>query len=157
MEQTGSNFGMAVAHETPFLCSVGSGTVVADGLSVVNADYSSLARSAVSAVSIGANNFLGNEISYPAQGRTGDDCLLATKVQVPIDGPVRAGVGLLGSPRFEIPRSVNRDARLGSARASSAVASPPRTGTTPSASRCGCWPLGLHHAAGAARLDRRSI
>ena len=30
-------------------------------------------------------------IAYPAQGRTGDDCLLATKVMVPIDGPVRRG------------------------------------------------------------------
>ena len=29
---------------------------------------------------------------------------------VPIDGPVREGVGLLGSPAFEIPRSVERDA-----------------------------------------------
>ena len=28
---------------------------------------------------------------------------------VPIDGPVREGVGLLGSPSFEIPRSVDRD------------------------------------------------
>ena len=30
--QTGSNFGMAVQHENPYLSSVGSGTVVADGL-----------------------------------------------------------------------------------------------------------------------------
>jgi non-ribosomal peptide synthetase-like protein len=30
-------------------------------------------------------------------------------VMVPIDGEVRAGVGLLGSPSFEIPRSVRRD------------------------------------------------
>ena len=28
---------------------------------------------------------------------------------VPIDGKVREGVGLLGSPSFEIPRSVLRD------------------------------------------------
>ncbi len=109
--QTGSNFGMAVAHETPFLCSVGRGTVVADGLSMISADYSA-SSFRVSAVSIGANNFLGNQIAYPAQGRTGDDCLLATKVQVPVDGPVREGVGLLGSPAFEIPRSVDRDVDL---------------------------------------------
>jgi non-ribosomal peptide synthetase-like protein len=31
---------------------------------------------------------------------------------VPIDGPVRTGVGLLGSPPFEIPRSVLRDSRF---------------------------------------------
>ncbi|HEX3589665.1 MAG TPA: hypothetical protein VHV74_08530, partial [Pseudonocardiaceae bacterium] len=31
---------------------------------------------------------------------------------VPIDGEVREGVGLLGSPSFEIPRSVERDTRF---------------------------------------------
>ena len=54
-------------------------------------------------------NFLGNDIAYPAGARTGDNCLLATKVMVPIDGPVRRDVGLLGSPAFEIPRTVQRD------------------------------------------------
>ena len=57
-------------------------------------------------------NFLGNRVAYPAQGRTGDNCLLATKVMVPLDGPVREGVGLLGSPSFEIPRTVDRDHQL---------------------------------------------
>ena len=109
--QTGSNFGMAVQQDNPFLSSVGSGTVVADGLSIVNADFSSTSFR-VSQVSIGRNNFLGNHIAYPAQGRTGDDCLLATKVLVPIEGEVREGVGLLGSPSFEIPRSVERDNSL---------------------------------------------
>ena len=111
VEQTGSNFGSAVAHETPFLSSLGTGTVVADGLSMINADFSNtsfrLAR-----VTIGARNFLGNHIAYPAQGRTGDNCLLATKVMIPIEGDVREGVGLLGSPAFEIPRSVQRDVML---------------------------------------------
>ena len=106
--QTGSNFGMAVQHDNPYLSAVGGGTVVADGLSLVNADYSSTAFR-LTPVSIGRHNFLGNNIAYPARGRTGDDCLLATKVMVPIDGPVREGVGLLGSPSFEIPRSVERD------------------------------------------------
>ncbi|WP_242623337.1 Pls/PosA family non-ribosomal peptide synthetase [Pseudonocardia sediminis] len=106
--QTGSNFGMAVQHESPFLSSVGHATVVADGLSIVNADFSA-SSFRVSPTSIGADNFLGNHIAYPSQGRTGDNCLLATKVMVPIDGPVRTGVGLLGSPSFEIPRSVDRD------------------------------------------------
>ncbi|MFP5069518.1 Pls/PosA family non-ribosomal peptide synthetase [Pseudonocardia nantongensis] len=109
--QTGSNFGMAVQHETPYLCSVGRGTVVADGLSMLSADFSA-SSFRVSPVSIGADNFLGNHIAYPARGRTGDDCLLATKVLIPIDGPVRSGVGLLGSPSFEIPRSVERDTGL---------------------------------------------
>ncbi|MEU9118039.1 Pls/PosA family non-ribosomal peptide synthetase [Streptomyces sp. NPDC048483] len=108
IEQTGSNFGTEVRHETPFLSSVGTGTMVADGLSLNNADYSSTSFR-VSRTSIGAHNFLGNRIAYPTRGRTGDNCLLATKVMVPIDGKIREGVGLLGSPSFEIPRSVQRD------------------------------------------------
>ncbi|TFV60143.1 peptide synthetase [Geodermatophilus sp. DF01-2] len=109
--QTGSNFGEAVKHDTPYLTSVGSGTMVADGLSVMNADFSSSSFQ-VSRTAIGAHSFLGNAVAYPAQARTGDDVLLATKVMVPIDGPVRAGVGLLGSPAFEIPRTVFRDATI---------------------------------------------
>ncbi|WP_406730235.1 Pls/PosA family non-ribosomal peptide synthetase [Streptomyces sp. NBC_01794] len=108
IEQTGSNFGTEVRHETPYLSSVGSGTMVADGLSIVNADFSSTSFR-VSRASIGARNFLGNRIAYPSRGRTGDNCLLATKVMVPVDGEIREGVGLLGSPSFEIPRSVQRD------------------------------------------------
>jgi non-ribosomal peptide synthetase-like protein len=111
LTQTGSNFGMAVKHENPFLTTVGGGTVVADGLSVMNAEYSATSFR-VARTAIGANNFLGNRIAYPPQGRTGDDCLLATKVQVPLTGPVRQGVGLLGSPSFEIPRTVARDSAL---------------------------------------------
>ena len=108
VEQTGSNFGSNLTHETPFLTSVGTGTVVADGLAVANADFSNTSFR-TSRIAIGRNNFLGNNIAYPIDGRTGDDCLLATKVAVPIDGPVREGVGLLGSPAFEIPRTVQRD------------------------------------------------
>ncbi|MFD3438938.1 Pls/PosA family non-ribosomal peptide synthetase [Streptomyces sp. NPDC058685] len=108
VEQTGSNFGTDVKHETPYLSSVGTGTMIADGLSMVNADFSNTSFS-VSRTSIGPHNFLGNRIAYPSRGRTGDNCLLATKVMVPIDGAVREGVGLLGSPSFEIPRSVHRD------------------------------------------------
>jgi non-ribosomal peptide synthetase-like protein len=111
VEQTGSNFGTAVAHDTPYLSSVGRGTMIADGLSIINADMSSTSFR-VTRVSIGAHNFLGNGIAYPSQGRTGDNCLLATKVMVPIDGAIREGVGLLGSPSFEIPRSVARDSRF---------------------------------------------
>ncbi|MGW1618750.1 Pls/PosA family non-ribosomal peptide synthetase [Streptomyces sp. NPDC002172] len=109
VEQTGSNFGTEVQHETPLLVSVGSGTMVADGLSVLNADFSSTSFR-LSRASIGAHSFLGNNIAYPAGARTGENCLLATKVMVPLDGEVREGVGLLGSPCFEIPRSVDRDA-----------------------------------------------
>ncbi|MCX5190407.1 Pls/PosA family non-ribosomal peptide synthetase [Streptomyces sp. NBC_00268] len=111
VEQTGSNFGTEVQQENPYLSSVGTGTMIADGLSIMNADFSSTSFR-VSRTSIGPRNFLGNRIAYPAQGRTGDNCLLATKVMVPIDGPVREGVGLLGSPSFEIPRTVMRDNRF---------------------------------------------
>ena len=111
VEQTGSNFGTQLKHENPYLSSVGSGTMVADGLSIINADYSSTSFR-VSRASIGPHNFLGNHIAYPAQGKTGDNCLLATKAMIPIDGEVREGVGLLGSPSFEIPRSVQRDTRF---------------------------------------------
>ncbi|MFF3482580.1 Pls/PosA family non-ribosomal peptide synthetase [Streptomyces sp. NPDC002701] len=111
VRQTGSNFGTAVAHETPFLASVGSGTMVADGLSIMNAEFSATSFR-VSRATIGANSFLGNHIAYPVGGRTGENVLLATKVMVPLDGEVREGVGLLGSPPFEIPRTVERDTRF---------------------------------------------
>jgi non-ribosomal peptide synthetase-like protein len=111
VEQTGSNFGVDFAHETPFLTEVGAGTMIADGLSVAHADYSG-SSFRLSGASIGRRNFFGNRVVYPAGGRTGDNCLLATKTMVPLDGPVREGVGLLGSPPFEIPRSVERDSRF---------------------------------------------
>jgi non-ribosomal peptide synthetase-like protein len=111
VEQTGSNFGTEVGHETPYLSVIGTGTMVADGLSIMNADFSN-SSFRVSRVSIGAHNFVGNNIAYPAGGRTGANCLLATKVMIPLDGKVREGVGLLGSPSFEIPRSVERDGQF---------------------------------------------
>jgi non-ribosomal peptide synthetase-like protein len=111
VEQTGSNFGGEFGHETPFLTAVGTGTMVADGLSVAHAEYSS-SSFRVSRASIGPRNFLGNFVVYPAGGRTGANCLLATKTMVPLDGPVREDVGLLGSPPFEIPRSVERDSHF---------------------------------------------
>ncbi|MFJ3761443.1 Pls/PosA family non-ribosomal peptide synthetase [Streptomyces sp. NPDC090080] len=111
VEQTGSNFGTELQHESPLLVTVGSGTMIADGLSVLNADFSSTSFR-LSRVEIGPSNFLGNNIAYPAGGRTGANCLLATKVMVPMDGEVREGVGLLGSPCFEIPRTVDRDTRF---------------------------------------------
>jgi non-ribosomal peptide synthetase-like protein len=106
--QTGSNFGGNVKHESPFLSSVGTGTMVADALSMMNAEFSSTTFR-LSRTSIGEHNYLGNGIAYPPRGKTGDNCLLATKVMVPISGQVRENVGLLGSPAFEIPRSVDRD------------------------------------------------
>jgi non-ribosomal peptide synthetase-like protein len=111
VEQTGSNFGSEVKTSDPFLTSVGRGTMVADGLTIVNDEVSSTSFK-VSPVAIGARTFVGNYVTVPPGGRIGDNCLLATKVMIPIDGPVREGVGLLGSPSFEIPRSVERDSRF---------------------------------------------
>ncbi|MGD6978682.1 MULTISPECIES: Pls/PosA family non-ribosomal peptide synthetase [Citricoccus] len=109
--QTGSNFGPEVQHENPHLCTVGSGTMVSDGLSMMNADYSSTSFR-VSEVEIGATNFFGNDVPYPAGAPTGDNVLFGTKTMVPIDGPLRENIGLLGSPAFEIPRTVDRDAEF---------------------------------------------
>ncbi|WP_101632755.1 Pls/PosA family non-ribosomal peptide synthetase [Arthrobacter crystallopoietes] len=109
VQQTGSNLGTVFKHDNPFLTTIGSGTMIADAVSFMNTDYSATSFK-VSRAAIGAHNFLGNAVLYPAGAKTGDNCLLATKVMVPIDGPVRHDVGLLGSPAFEIPRSVLRDA-----------------------------------------------
>lgn len=109
--QTGSNFGPAVGHESPFLSSVGSGTMASDGLNMMNADFTSTSFR-LSRVSVAGRNFLGNDITFPIGARVGENCLLGTKVMVPIDGPTRSDVGLLGSPPFEIPRSVQRDAQF---------------------------------------------
>lgn len=119
--QTGSNFGCAVATANPFLTSVGTGSMIADGLNVINEEVSSTSFR-VSRAAIGPRNFLGNYVNYPAGGRTGDNCLLATKVMVPLEGKVHEGVGLLGSPPFEIPRSVERDSRYDHLRTGEALA-----------------------------------
>jgi non-ribosomal peptide synthetase-like protein len=108
VEQTGSNFGTEVHHEVPTLTEIGRGTMVSDGLSIINADFSDTAFR-VRPVVIGPRNYLGNGIAWPAGARVGANCLIATMAMVPISGPVREGVGLLGSPCFEIPRTVDRD------------------------------------------------
>ncbi|MET7996741.1 Pls/PosA family non-ribosomal peptide synthetase [Amycolatopsis sp. NPDC005232] len=111
VEQTGSNFGTEIRQDSALLTTVGTGTMLSDGISIMNADFSS-ATFRMSPIAIGARNFIGNNISLPTGARIGDNVLLATKVMVPIDGPVRENVGLLGSPPFEIPRSVARDSRF---------------------------------------------
>lgn len=109
VQQTGANLGAMFKHDSPFLSTIGSGTMIADGVSFMNTDFSATSFK-VSRAAIGDHNFLGNVVLFPAGARTGDNCLLATKVMVPLDGPLRHDVGLLGSPPFEIPRSVLRDA-----------------------------------------------
>lgn len=109
--QTGANFGLDQKHDHPFLCDIGSGTMVSDRLTMVNAATSSSSFQ-MRMVRIGDHNYLGNDIVFPAASTTGANCLLGTKVMVPIDGPRRENTGLLGSPCFEIPRVVERDKRL---------------------------------------------
>jgi non-ribosomal peptide synthetase-like protein len=82
--------------------------MVSDGLTMMNVSMSSSSFK-LSKVKIGDHNYLGNNIFYPAASKAGANCLLGTKVMVPIDGPVRENVGLLGSPCFEIPRVVDQD------------------------------------------------
>lgn len=106
--QTGSNFGTNQRQDNPFLCEVGSGSMISDGLSMMNAQMSS-SSFRLSPVRIGAHNYLGNNVHFPAGARTGANCLLGTKTMIPIDGPVRENTGLLGSPPFEIPRTAERD------------------------------------------------
>jgi non-ribosomal peptide synthetase-like protein len=109
--QTGANFGLDQVQDNPLLCEVGAGTMVSDGLKIVNS-MSSASSFSLKRARIGQNNYLGNYIIFPADAKTDDDCLLATKVMLPIDGKVRRGVGLLGSPSFEIPRVVERDKNM---------------------------------------------
>lgn len=112
--QTGSNMGSNQRHDNPFLCNIGTGTMVSDGLSMINMQMSATSFMLAEA-KIGENNYLGNDIFYPPNGRTGANVLLGTKTMVPIDGPMRENVGLLGSPSFEIPRMVDRDRDMNAA------------------------------------------
>ncbi len=109
--QSGSNFGEDQKHDNPFLCDVGSGTMISDGLMMVNVTTSNSSFK-LGTVKIGDHNYLGNYVRYPVEGKTGANCLIGTKALVPIDGPIRENVGLLGSPSFEIPRAVNRDREM---------------------------------------------
>ena len=109
VQQTGSNLGTMFKHDNPYLSEIGTGSMIADGVSFMNTEHSATSFK-MSRAAVGAHSFLGNFVLYPAGAKTGDNCLLATKVMVPIDGPVRQDVGLLGSPPFEIPRTVLRDA-----------------------------------------------
>lgn len=71
--------------------------MIADGATLIDADCTSTSFRPTP-LTIGPRNFLGNAVAYPAGGRTGDNCMIATKAMVPLDGPVRANTGLLGSP-----------------------------------------------------------
>src|SRR5262249_28498196 len=55
VEQTGSNFGSEVTTTNPFLTSIGTGTMIADGLNVFNDEVSSTSFR-VSRAAIGCRN-----------------------------------------------------------------------------------------------------
>ena len=114
--------------------------MVADGLSIINADYSSTSFR-VSRASIGAHNFLGNNIAYPAAGQD--------RRQLPAGdeghGPARRDRSGRASACWARPAS--RSPARSSATASSTIwrredelrrRLPPRTGTTSSRSGCSC-------------------
>ena len=109
--QTGSNFGMSQKHENPYLCEIGSGTMVSGGLKMINETMSNTSFK-LSRVKVEEHNYLGNDLHIPADHKVGKNVLLATKTLVPIDGPIRENVGLLGSPAFEIPRATDRDKQM---------------------------------------------
>src|SRR6185437_10347488 len=68
--QTGSNFGVNHKHDNPFLCDIGSGTMVSDGLVMVNAATSNSSFQ-LRKVKIGDNNYLGNSMMFLANARVG--------------------------------------------------------------------------------------
>lgn len=105
IKQTGSNFGSYQKHDVAHVCEIGSRSMASDHLAFINVRQSS-SSFCVERASIPPDTFLGNRIYYLAGAKLGPGTLLATKVMVPLDGPVRTDVGLLGSPSFEIPRQV---------------------------------------------------
>jgi len=106
--QSGSNFGVAQKQHSPFLCKFDRNTLVADGMMLLNMEASSTSF-ILRKIAIAPDTYFGNNIHYPAEAQLGPNCLIGTKAAIPVDGPVRTNVGLLGSPVFEIPRSVARD------------------------------------------------
>ena len=114
VHQTGSNFGTNQQHDNPLFCEIGSGTMVSDGLSMINMHKSATSFS-LEHTKVGENSYLGNNLYFPPDAQVGANCLIGTKVMIPIEGPIRENVGLLGSPAIEIPRMVDRDKDLLSA------------------------------------------
>jgi non-ribosomal peptide synthetase-like protein len=109
--QTGSNFGTQQKHDVPTMCEIGRGTMVSSGVTMLNAKFTSNSFR-VAKVRMAEDNYLGNDIHYLAGVKVGRNCLLGTRVMLPLHGEVRENVGLLGSPCFEIPRMSLRDKQL---------------------------------------------
>lgn len=111
MKQTGSNFGIALDYDSPCDVEIGSGSMISDGVTIVNLEVGS-GTFRVAPSRIGENCFVGNTVVFMPQARLGNNYLIGTKTMVPIDGEVRENVGLLGSPAFEIPRDVVNEQRF---------------------------------------------
>ncbi len=110
--QTGSNFGVEQKHNNPFKVKFGSGTMVADGLSLLNTE-TSITSFMVRQINVPADTYFGNSLFYPSYATSlGNNCLIGTKTAIPVDGKVRENTGLVGSPAFEIPRNVARDTKF---------------------------------------------
>ncbi len=109
--QTGSNFGVDQRHHSPFLCAFGRNTLVSDGLMMLNMETSA-SSFVMRQVTMPPDTYVGNVVHYPADSTLGPNCLIATKAAIPIDGKTLTDTGILGSPAFEIPRSVARDQRF---------------------------------------------
>ncbi len=130
-------------HDNPFLSAVGRGTVVADGLSFINADYSSTSFR-VSRVWIGARQLPRQPDRLPGAGPdgrqlpAGDEGHGADRRGGP-GGRRAARLAQLRDPAHGRP---GQQARRADRATSGAAAWPPRTGTTSSPSGCSCWPAG---------------
>ncbi len=109
--QNGSNFGVEQVHHSPFLCKFNRNTLISDGLYMLNMDMTTTSFR-MSKIEVPADAYLGNDLRYPVGARVGMDCMIATKAMLPIEGEVQEGVGILGSPPIQIPRSVARDGRF---------------------------------------------
>ncbi|NIB33238.1 hypothetical protein HBB16_18210 [Pseudonocardia sp. MCCB 268] len=136
--QTGSNFGITVQHEVavPELGRPGHGRrrqAVAAQRRLLSAFQCRRCRSARTTSSATAS-------PTRRRGRTGDNCLLATKVMVPIDGPV----GRRRAAQLAQLRDPHQWARLAPGAAARRAAPPAGLEGTcaPAASCSGCWCAG---------------
>ena len=95
-------------HDNPFLCNIGSGTMVSDGLSMINTHMSATSFQLAEA-KIGDNNYLGNDIFYPPNGKTGANVPARHQDHDPDRRPGARERRPARLARFEIPRMVDRD------------------------------------------------
>ena len=109
--QTGSNFGSAVQHDNPFLSQVG--TRHGGGRRAVVHQRRLLGQPLPRLAGRGRGAQLPRQPGrLPRAGPHGGQLPARHQGHGADGGPVREGVGLLGSPSFEIPRTVERDHQL---------------------------------------------